>query len=61
VDAQFTPEFLQYTYIQALKALVASPNNSTLVLPFSSNLTPQIIIPSTPGATSTGTGTTTGP
>jgi regulator of protease activity HflC (stomatin/prohibitin superfamily) len=60
VDAQFTPEFLQYTYIQALKALVASPNNSTLVLPFSSNLTPQIVIPSTPGATSTGTGTTTG-
>jgi len=57
-DAQFTPEFLQYTYIQALKALVASPNNSTLVLPFSSNLTPQIVIPSTPGATPSGTGAT---
>ena len=51
VEAQFTPEYLQYTYIQALKALVASGKNSTLVLPFSGNLTPQIVIPQTPTST----------
>jgi prohibitin 1 len=44
VDAQFSPEFLQYTYIQALKQLVASGKTNTLVLPFSSNLTPQIVV-----------------
>jgi regulator of protease activity HflC (stomatin/prohibitin superfamily) len=48
VDAQFSPQFLQYTYIQALKALITAGKTNTLVLPFSSNLTPQIIIPSTP-------------
>ena len=47
-QSQFTPSYLQFTYIQALKALVASGKTSTLVLPFSSNLTPQIVIPSTP-------------
>jgi regulator of protease activity HflC (stomatin/prohibitin superfamily) len=55
--SQFTTAYLQYTYIQALQQLVASGNTTTLVLPFSNNLTPQIIIPSTPGATPTaGTG-----
>ena len=52
-EPQFTPEYLQFTYIQALQQLVASGNSSTLVLPFSSNLTPQIVIPSTPTSTPT--------
>lgn len=35
-----TPEQLQYLYIQTLRALVDSPNNSTVILPFDQNLTP---------------------
>jgi len=31
---------LQFTYIQALKALATSSNTSTVVLPFSQGLTP---------------------
>jgi regulator of protease activity HflC (stomatin/prohibitin superfamily) len=39
-QSQLTPAFLQYSYIQALKGLVNSPNNSTLILPTDSKLTP---------------------
>jgi len=39
-QSQLTPAYLQFTYIQALKQLVASGNNSTLILPFDQNLTP---------------------
>jgi regulator of protease activity HflC (stomatin/prohibitin superfamily) len=39
-QAQLTPQYLQYTYIQALKQLVDSPNNSTIILPFDQELTP---------------------
>jgi regulator of protease activity HflC (stomatin/prohibitin superfamily) len=39
-QAQLTPQYLQFTYIQALKQLVNSPNNSTVILPFDQNLTP---------------------
>ena len=39
-QAQLTPQYLQFTYIQALKQLVNSPNNSTIILPFDKNLTP---------------------
>jgi regulator of protease activity HflC (stomatin/prohibitin superfamily) len=39
-QAQLSPEFLQFTYIQALKDLVSSPNGSTIVLPFDQGLTP---------------------
>lgn len=44
-QAQLTPAYLQWTYIQALQALVNSPNNSTIILPFDQNLTPLIQIP----------------
>jgi regulator of protease activity HflC (stomatin/prohibitin superfamily) len=45
-QAQLTPAFLQYTYIQALQNLVNSPNNSTVILPFDQNLTPLLNLPS---------------
>jgi regulator of protease activity HflC (stomatin/prohibitin superfamily) len=45
-QAQLTPAYLQFTYIQALKALVNSPNNSTIILPFDENLTPLLNVPS---------------
>lgn len=45
-QAQLTPQYLQWTYIQALRALVDSPNNSTIILPFDQNLTPLINVPS---------------
>jgi regulator of protease activity HflC (stomatin/prohibitin superfamily) len=35
-----SPAYLQFTYIQALKALATSSNASTVVLPFSQGLTP---------------------
>ena len=44
-QAQLTPAYLQFTYIQALKQLVNSPNNSTIILPFDKNLTPLLNIP----------------
>ena len=44
-QAQLTPAYLQFTYIQALKQLVNSPNNSTIILPFDKNLTPLIQLP----------------
>jgi regulator of protease activity HflC (stomatin/prohibitin superfamily) len=50
-QSQLTPAYLQYTYIQALKALVASPNASTIILPFDQNLTPLINV----GGTGSGT------
>ena len=43
-QTQLTPAYLQFTYIQALKQLVSSPNNSTLILPFDQNLTPLLNI-----------------
>jgi regulator of protease activity HflC (stomatin/prohibitin superfamily) len=50
-QAQLTPAYLQFTYIQALKQLVNSPNNSTIILPFDKNLTPLLNV---------GNGSTTG-
>jgi regulator of protease activity HflC (stomatin/prohibitin superfamily) len=50
-QSQLTPAYLQFTYIQALKQLVASQSNTTLILPFDQNLTPLLNI--------NGTGTTT--
>ena len=46
---QLTPEFLQSQYIQALKAVVDSPNNSTIILPMDQGLTPQLILPQNKG------------
>ena len=56
-QSQLTPAYLQFTYIQALKQLVASPNNSTLILPFDQNLTPLLNIG---GSTTTVTTPTSG-
>ena len=44
-QAQLTPQYLQWTYIQALQSLVDSPNNSTIILPFDQALTPLLNIP----------------
>ncbi|MCB2222591.1 MAG: prohibitin family protein [Actinobacteria bacterium] len=44
-QAQLTPQYLQWTYIQALQGLVDSPNNSTIILPFDQALTPLLQIP----------------
>jgi regulator of protease activity HflC (stomatin/prohibitin superfamily) len=66
-QAQLTPAYLQFTYIQALKALVNSPNNSTIILPFDQALTPLINVsgnssgnvPTPSGSTTSTTSTTT--
>jgi len=61
-QSQLTPAYLQYTYIQALKQLVTSPNASTIILPFDQNLTPLINVGNQPGGTvSTTTTPTSGP
>lgn len=46
-QAQLTPQYLQFTYLQALKQLVNSPNASTIILPFDKNLTPLLNVPTT--------------
>jgi regulator of protease activity HflC (stomatin/prohibitin superfamily) len=60
-QAQLTPAYLQFTYIQALKALVNSPNNSTIILPFDQALTPLINVPAGGTVVTTPTTTTTTP
>jgi len=50
-QSQFTQPYLQFTYIQALKQLVNSPNVTTLILPFDKNLTPLLQVPNGTGAT----------
>lgn len=47
-EERLTPAYLQYQYIQALRELVDAPNNSTIVIPFDSNLTPLLNLPTTP-------------
>jgi len=55
-QAQLTPAYLQFTYIQALKQLASSNNTTTLVLPFDKNLTPLITLPAgAPTGSSTST------
>jgi regulator of protease activity HflC (stomatin/prohibitin superfamily) len=39
-----SPEYLQWYYIEALRKLVDSPNNSTIILPFDQKLTPLLPI-----------------
>jgi regulator of protease activity HflC (stomatin/prohibitin superfamily) len=58
-QAQLTQPYLQFTYIQALKALVASPNASTIILPFDQNLTPLINVGGNSSTNSAGTATVT--
>jgi regulator of protease activity HflC (stomatin/prohibitin superfamily) len=57
-QAQLTPAYLQFTYIQALKQLATSNNTTTLVLPFDKNLTPLITLPSGSPTGSSSTATT---
>jgi regulator of protease activity HflC (stomatin/prohibitin superfamily) len=57
-QAQLTPAYLQFTYIQALKVLAASGTTTTLVLPFDKNLTPLITLPT--GAPSGSSSSSTG-
>jgi regulator of protease activity HflC (stomatin/prohibitin superfamily) len=55
-QAQLTPAYLQFTYIQALKQLASSNSTTTLVLPFDKNLTPLINLPvGAPAGSSTST------
>lgn len=51
IATQFTPEYLQYTYIQALRALANSPNTKTLIMPFDQNLTPLLNLDAGSGST----------
>lgn len=54
-QAQLTPQYLQFNYIQALRELVDSPNNSTIILPFDENLTPLLNVPGGSGPASVDT------
>jgi regulator of protease activity HflC (stomatin/prohibitin superfamily) len=56
-QAQLTPAYLQWSYIQALQALVDSPNNSTIILPFDENLTPLLDLNDTGALTAPATST----
>lgn len=68
-ETLLTPAYLQFNYIQALRALVNSPNSSTIILPFDQALTPLIdvtgegtgSVPTPPDSTTTSTTTTTTP
>ena len=57
-QAQLTPQYLQFTYIQALKQLVNSPNASTIILPFDKNLTPLLNVPTANNNNSSGNAST---
>lgn len=45
IQQSLTPLYLQYLYIDSLKAMVNSPNHSTVILPFDQKLTPQLLLP----------------
>jgi regulator of protease activity HflC (stomatin/prohibitin superfamily) len=57
-QSQLTPQYLQFTYIQALKSIVTSPNTSTVILPFDQNLTPLLNVGSGTTPTTSRTPTT---
>lgn len=42
IAKSLTKEYLQWYYLQTLKQLVNSPNNSTIILPFDQKLTPML-------------------
>lgn len=50
-QAQLTPQYLQYSYIQALKGLADSPNNTFIILPFDQALTPLLNLDSSGNVT----------
>ena len=42
INRTLTEEYLQYYYIETMKDLVDSPNNSTVILPFDQKLIPML-------------------
>lgn len=44
IAASLTKEYLQWYFMQTMQQLVDSPNNSTIILPFDSNLVPLLPI-----------------
>lgn len=44
IAKSLTKEYLQWYYLQTLKELVNSPNNSTVILPFDQKLTPLLSV-----------------
>ena len=46
IGGSLNPRYLQWKYIDALHALIDSPNNTVLIMPFSKDLVPMIQIPS---------------
>ena len=45
ISNSLTPNYLQWYYIQTLKQLVNSPNNTVIIAPFDQKLTPLLQIP----------------
>lgn len=48
IGESLNPRYLQWKYIDALNALIDSPNNTVLIMPFSKDLVPMLQIPSRP-------------
>lgn len=48
IGESLNPRYLQWKYIDALNALIDSPNNTVLIMPFSKDLIPLLQIPSSP-------------
>ena len=46
IGGSLNPRYLQWKYIDTLHALIDSPNNTVLIMPFSKDLVPMIQIPS---------------
>ena len=46
IQATLTAEYLSYYYIETLRNLVNSPNNTVMILPMDQSLTPMLNIPS---------------
>lgn len=42
IAQSLTPEYLQWKYVETLEKTVASPNNTTVILPFDTKLTPML-------------------
>jgi regulator of protease activity HflC (stomatin/prohibitin superfamily) len=58
IQGTLTPQYLQYLYIKALQQFATSQNNTAIVVPSGSGASPQIVLPSINGSSSsTGSGT----
>lgn len=45
ISGSLTAEYLQWKYIETLQAVVGSPNNTVVIMPYDTNLTPMLQIP----------------